>query len=146
MSDSRAKMWFALFVLAVFCLGAASGIVIGRRMGPPLRPGRGFFGVGRGLLHGPASGSPAAFAPPEGRGAPLPPDLVDRLTRDLQLDGSQQAALEKILDERRGRLEEVHREAREKFEQEQHELHQAIRAILRPEQQQAFDRFAERRP
>lgn len=144
MSDSRAKIWFALFTLAVFCLGGASGIVIGRHMGPPPRE-RGLFGFGRGSMRGPGGGL-AGFAPGEGRGAPLPPDLVNRLTRDLQLDDSQQTALKKILDDRRGRLEQVHREAREKFEQEQRELREAIRGILRPDQQQAFDRFAERRP
>ncbi|HTL43507.1 MAG TPA: hypothetical protein VL262_04145 [Vicinamibacterales bacterium] len=144
MSDSRAKIWFALFVLAVFCVGGATGVVIGRRLGPPLRPERGFFGFGRGAMRGPG---PAGFPPPEGRGgAPLPPDLVNRLTRDLQLDGTQQVELRKILDNRRSRLEQVHREAREKFEQEQRELHQAIRGILRPDQQQAFDHFTERRP
>ena len=143
MSDSRAKIWFALFVLAVFCLGAASGVVIGRRLGPPARE-RGFPGFGRGAMRGPG---PAAFPPPEGRGgAPLPPELIDRLTRELQLDSQQEVQLKKILDDRRDRLEQVHREAREKFEQEQRELHQAIRSILRPDQQQAFDRFAERRP
>ena len=142
MSDSRARLWFALFTLAVFCLGGASGMVIGRHMGPPGRP-RGFFGLGRAPMRGPG---PAGFASGEGRGAPLPPDLVNRLTRDLRLDANQQSALKQILDERRGRLEQVHREAREKFEQEQRELRQAIRGLLRPDQQQAFDRFAERRP
>lgn len=140
MSDNRARIWFALFVLAVFCLGAASGVVIGRGLGPPWRAGRGFPGSSRGGMRG-------AFAQPDGRGgAPLPPDLVNRLTRDLQLDAQQQVQLRKILDDRRGRLEQVHREAREKFEQEQRDLHQAIRGMLRPDQQQAFDRFAERRP
>lgn len=143
MSDSRAKIWFALFVLAVFCVGAATGVVIGRRLGPPLRPERGFFGFGR-AMRGPG---PAVFPAPEGRGGgPLPQDLVNRLTRDLQLDATQQVELRKILDDRRSRLEQVHREAREKFGQEQRELHQAIRAILRPDQQQAFDHFTERRP
>ena len=139
MSDNRAKIWFALFVLAVFCLGGASGVVIGRRLGPPPRGTRGFAGISRGGMRG-------GFPPLEGRGgAPLPPDLVNRLTRDLQLDGQQQVELRKILDDRRGRLEQVHREAREKFEQERRDLHQAIRGILRPDQQQAFDHFAERR-
>ena len=45
-----------------------------------------------------------------------------------------------------GNLTSTMEEAREKFEQEQRELRQAIRGILRPDQQQAFDRFAERRP
>jgi len=39
----------------------------------------------------------------------------------------------------------VHREARERFDREQRELHDAIRAVLRPDQQQKFDRFVDRR-
>jgi hypothetical protein len=144
MSDNRAKIGFALFTLAVFCVGGASGMVIGRRMGPPPHE-RGFFGFGRGAMRAPGAGPPG-FAPAENRGAPLPPDLVNRLTRDLQLDENQQAALKTSLHDRRGRLEQGHREARERFEQAQRELRDAIRGILRPDQQQAFDRFAERRP
>jgi hypothetical protein len=117
--------------------------VIGRRLGPPVRADRGLFGLGRGAMRGPG---PGGFPPPEGRGAPLPPELLNRLTRDLQLDATQQVEVKKILDDRRGRLEQVHREAREKFEQEQRELHQAIRGILRPDQQRMFDHFTERRP
>jgi hypothetical protein len=41
----------------------------------------------------------------------------------------------------------VHRDARDRFESEQRELFQAIRAILRPDQVRRFDRFvAGRRP
>ena len=32
--DSRARIWFSLFVLAVFCLGGAGGFVIGRHAPP----------------------------------------------------------------------------------------------------------------
>lgn len=123
MSDNRARIWFALFVLAVFCLGAASGMVIGRRMGPP--PFRGPMG-------------PA-------RGGPPGPMLLDRLTSELKLDAAQTVQVRKILDERRDRLEEVHRQARDRFEKEQRDLHDAIRAVLRPDQQQTFDHFLEHR-
>jgi hypothetical protein len=134
MSDSRARIWFALFVLAVFCLGAASGIVIGRHMGPP-RPGPGLFGFGRG---GPLEGPP-------GRGGPPMSMLVQRLASELQLDEAQTTQIRTIMNQRRDRLEQVHRDARERFEQEQRELHAAIRAVLRPDQQQKFDRFLEHR-
>jgi hypothetical protein len=53
--------------------------------------------------------------------------------------------LKRILDERRDRLEQVHREARDRFDKEQRDLHGAIRALLRPDQQQKFDTFLERR-
>ncbi len=106
MSDNRARIWFALFVLAVFCLGGAG-----------------------------AAGAP-----------PLPPDLVNRLSSELQLDAAQQEQVKKILDDRRDRLEQIHRDARDRFDKEQRELHGAIRAVLRPDQQEKFDRFLEHRP
>lgn len=140
MPDSRARIWFALFVLAVFCLGGAGGFLMGRHMPPPRPFGPGVFG-GRG---GPGRGGPPPFA--RGGGIPaLPPDLVRRLSSELQLDASQQEQVKKILDQGRDRLEQVHREARERFEKEQGDLHAEIRAVLRPDQQQRFDTFLERR-
>jgi hypothetical protein len=143
--DSRARIWFSLFVLAVFCLGGAGGFVLGRQM--PARPRAGEFdansrGFGR-------SGGPARGGPPFGRGPggspALRPELVNRLTSELQLDVSQQTQVKKILDERRDRFEQVHREARDRFDKEQRDLHEAIRAVLHPDQQQKLDAFLDRR-
>jgi hypothetical protein len=136
MSDNRARLWFALFVLAVFCLGAASGILVGRRMGPPPF-GPGFWRGGR--------GGPGSFEGGPGRGGPPMSIMVDRLSSELQLDAAQTEQVRTIMKQQRDRLEQVHREARERFEKEQRELHDAIRAILRPDQQQKFDRFLEHR-
>jgi hypothetical protein len=146
-SDSRARIWFSLFVLAVFCLGGAGGFFLGRHVAPRPRSGdlTPLFGDARefGRPGGPGRGGPAPF----GRlgGPPLPPDLVNRLASELQLDGTQQDQVKKILDERRDRFEQVHREARESFGKEQRDLHVAIRAVLRPDQQQKFDKFLDRR-
>ena len=146
MSGNRARVWFTLFVLAVFCLGAAGGFVLGRHTPPWPRAGafspfdadaRGFGragGPGRGPAFGRGPGSAA-----------LRPELANRLTSELQLDASQQAQVKKILGERRDRFEQVHREARDRFDKEQRELHDAIRAVLRPDQQQKFDAFLDRR-
>jgi hypothetical protein len=147
-SDNRARIWFSLFVLAVFCLGGASGFVAGRHV-PPFRrfdgpppaevDGRGFGLDGRGLRRGSPFGRGAGGPPP------LPPNLMPILSSELELDASQQDQVKKILDERRGRLEQVHREARASFEKEQRELHAAIRSLLRPDQQEKFDKFLEHR-
>jgi hypothetical protein len=153
--DSRARIWFSLFVLAVFCLGGAGGFVIGRHAppgpffagGPPPGPdGMGFGGPG-GL--GPRRGGPGRGGPLFGRGPggpPLPPEMLNRLASELRLDAAQQDQVKRILDDRRARLEAVHREARERFDKEQTDLHAAIRAVLRPEQQIEFDKFVNRRP
>ncbi len=140
MPDNRARFWFALFVLAVFCLGGAGGFLAGRHL-PPLPPGA----PGPWLFGGRGPGPGGRFGRGPGGPPPLPPDLVNRLSRELQLDSTQQQQLEKLLEERRARFEQVHREARERFEKEQRDLHEAIRAFLRPDQQQKFDVFLDRR-
>lgn len=152
MADNRQRIWFSTFVLVVFCLGGVIGFRVGshfprgaspsevefRPAGPDGGPGgfrRGGPGPGR-------RGGPAAF----GRGPGGPPDLLNRLSSELALDAAQQDQVKKILDDRRGRLEQVHREARERFDGQQRELHAEIRAVLRADQQAGFDRFLETRP
>jgi hypothetical protein len=148
MSDSRARIWFALFVLVVFCLGGAGGFILGRHVPPfpggapgdPFADGRGFpreGGPGR------RGGPPLFGRGPGGPGGPLglPPEAAGRLADQLQLDEGQRAQLRQIMENRRPRLEQVHREARERFDAEQRELRAAIRALLRPDQVQRFDQF-----
>ena len=150
MTDNRGRIWFSLFVLAVFCVGGALGFLIGRHappfrdappgafdLGPGARGPRGVFGPGR------RGGPPLPFG--RGPGGPLPPDLVATLTTELQLDSTQQNQVNKILDEHRAHLDQVHREAREKFDKEQEELQDAVRGVLHPDQQEKFQRFLERR-
>jgi len=139
MTDNR-PIWFATFVLVVFCLGGLLGFRIGTHRTPAVAgDGPGFSGR-RG---GPGGGGP--FGRGEGPPPALPPDLVNQLSRELQLDTPQQDRVTKILEERRDRFEQVHRDARERFDKEQQELHAAIRGVLRADQQQAFDQFLERR-
>lgn len=150
MPDSRSRIWFALFVLAVFCLGGAGGFVLARHMPPfpgaggPLaeRRGAGGPGFGRG-------GAGRRGGPPFGPGGPggLPPEVAGRLANELQLDDAQRAQFRKVLEDHRAKFEQVHREARDRFESEQRELRDAIRALLRPDQVQRFDQFMNgRRP
>ena len=131
MSDNRIRVWFSLFVLVVFCLGLASGIVIGRRMvGPPASP----FGPGFGGGFG------------RGRGGPPPERLVERLTSELQLNSEQRAQIDAILKSRRQRLDELQRDVRSRFDREQQELRDEIRKVLTPEQQQQFDKLMQDEP
>jgi hypothetical protein len=145
MADKRA-IWFASFVLLVFCLGGLIGFRVGTHFGgfpgDPDRPG----GVARVGPDGFRRGGPG---PGPRRGGPppaLPPDMLNQLTRELGLDAPQQEQLKKVLEERRDRLERVHQEARERFDAEQRDLFAAIRHVLRSDQQQAFDEFLQRRP
>ena len=153
MPDSRARIWFSLFVLAVFCLGGAGGFFVGRHAppGPFFAGGAPPPGQARPFEPGPRRGGPGRTGGPplfgRGPGGPPPPaELVNRLASELELDAPQRDQVRKILDDRRDRLEAVHRDAREHFDKEQRDLHAAIRLVLRPEQQARFDKFLDRRP
>lgn len=151
MDDSRTRIWFALFVLVVFCLGGAGGFILGRHVpgragpqGPPFDDPRG--PDGRGFARG-RPGGPPPFARGAGGPAGLPPEAANRLATEVGLDDAQRAQLRTVLEDHRRKFELVHREARDRFDAEQRELHVAIRAILRPDQVQRFDQFISgRRP
>jgi hypothetical protein len=140
MSDNRVRVWFSLFVLAVFCVGMAGGVLLERSSGRSALVDRTFD---RGGPRGPSElGGPGA-----GRrgGGPVPRLLVDRLTSDLDLTAEQRTKIEEVLTARRGGLEAVQREVRERFDAEQRSLRDEIRQLLTPEQQQKFDRNEQER-
>lgn len=129
MSDSRARIWFALFVLAVFAVGLATGVMVGWRLAPPppAFQGRGYDGPG-----GRGSGRP-----------PSPARLIDRLDRELELTDEQRTRIQQIFEARREPLQRTQREMRERMEREQRELQAEIRKVLTAEQQPKFDRWLE---
>lgn len=150
MNDSRPRIWFALFVLAVFCLGGAGGFILGRHVPDvperPLPPDDPRAVDGRGFARG-RPGGPPPFA--RGPAGPLgmPPEAANRLANDVGLDEAQRRQLRTVLEDHRRKFEQVHRDARDRFDAEQRELQAAIRAILTPDQVQRFDRFISgRRP
>lgn len=134
MSDSRVRIWFSLFVLAVFCAGLAAGLLIGRRMIPE---GMRAPAVFRGPI-GPAGVGRA--------GGPPPGVLLERLTRELDLSPDQRIAVEGVLKASRTRVEQLQRDVRERFDAEQRNLRAEIREELTPQQQERFDRWIERTP
>ena len=68
---------------------------------------------------------------------------VQRLARRLDLDATQQRALEQIADRARARIAEVRSEALPKVESILDEAHRELRPSLRPEQQRKLDRIRE---
>jgi Spy/CpxP family protein refolding chaperone len=125
--DSRQRIWFAVFVLTVFCTGLASGVFIGRRMTPAL-PFPPFFG---------------AFAP-----GMVPPGslMLDRLTEALQLNPDQRQQLDAVLKASRDHVMAQQQDVRTRFEADQRRLRDEIRAILTPDQQVRFERWLEQAP
>jgi hypothetical protein len=133
MSDSRPRIWFSLFVLVVFCVGLASGVLLGRRMiGPPAR------------LFGDFGGPPALAG--GRRGGPPPGILLDRLNRQLSLTEDQRARIDVVLKASRERLDEFQQDTHNRLDREQHALREQIRKELTAEQQQKFDRWIEENP
>jgi hypothetical protein len=133
MSDSRPRIWFSLFVLAVFCLGLASGVLLGRRMvGPPGRLSGNFPGPS-----GPGPGR---------RGGPPPGVLLDRLDRELSLTDDQRASIGVVLKASRERLDQFQQDTHNRLEGEQRALREEIRKRLTPPQQTQFDRWIEANP
>jgi Spy/CpxP family protein refolding chaperone len=137
MSDNRIRLWFSLFVLAVFCVGLAGGVLIGRRIAinREAAAGRGFRMPPPGAdFRGPMGDARDRLA-----GGPFAGRLIERLARDLDLTTDQRTKIEGVLTARRPRLDALQQEVRSKFDAEQESLRNEIRAILTPEQQQKFD-------
>ena len=132
MSDNRMRLWFSVFVLVIFCVGLAGGIVIGRRMGPPTERA---FGPPFGGMFGGRAGRPESSS-----------RLIDRLTDELQLSGEQRVKVEAILAARRQQLEQLNQDAVTRAETERAAMQSEIRAVLTPEQQKRFDEWLARAP
>jgi Spy/CpxP family protein refolding chaperone len=126
MSDNRTRIWFSVFVLGVFAFGLATGLFLGRRMGPP--------------PHLAPAAPPVVRGPMGGANQGL---MIERLDRLLQFTDEQRAQIETILDERGGRLTDIQREVIARAAQERRALLAEIREVLTPQQQRRFDRWVE---
>jgi len=126
------RLWFAAFVVLVFAIGGLTGIVVDRAWwrgpGDPRQGG----GPGIGRLFGPAGQNPDR--------------LVAELDAELSLSADQEAAIRKILDEWRPRMQELQSNARQQFVDAQRTLEDAIAATLTPEQTERFKNRLAARP
>jgi Spy/CpxP family protein refolding chaperone len=140
MSDNT-KIWFATFVLVVFCAGLGAGILVGRWTVPDFRGGPGFMpGPGQGPGPGPGRGR---MGGPEG---PPPGMLLDRLEHELQLTPDQKDQVRVILDDNRKRMDAIHDDVQGRIDQEQRDMQAQIRKVLTTDQQPRFDRWLAEAP
>jgi Spy/CpxP family protein refolding chaperone len=121
-----ARLWFAAFVVMIFTSGVAVGLLLHRYIELPASAG----GWRRG-------GAPAM------RG-PSPERVAMRLSDELGLSADQRAALETILEARRGKLEAMEQDVRARFDREHQELDGEIDRILTAEQRERFEEYQQR--
>ncbi len=129
------RIWFAVFVLAVFSVGLTAGIALDRYLIFARRPA-----FARGGGPGPFGG-PGLF----GNRRPSPTDIADRLARELDLNGDQERKLEEILTRGTERMEAFQSGNRRQFDGLRQQLDAEISAILTPEQRAKFEKQQEKR-
>lgn len=122
MSDASVKQKAALWVGAVFLLGAALGGVLGYL-----------------FAHRPVSAASASLSEPERRTR-----HVSELTQQLTLTPQQSQQLDVILKEIHADMKTIHEQTDVRIEQARQKGRAQIRAILTPEQIPKFEEFVKR--
>lgn len=119
MADTSATRKAALWVGAVFVLGAALGGMLGYL-----------------TAHHSASASSQSLSEPERRAR-----RIGELTRELSLTPAQSEQLDAILKERHAESKAIHDQTDLQIEQVRQKGREQIRAILTPEQRPKFEEF-----
>jgi Spy/CpxP family protein refolding chaperone len=122
MSETSARQKAALWVGAVFLLGAALGGVLGYL-----------------FAHRPVSAASAPLSEPERRAR-----RVRELTGDLSLTPQQSQQLDSILKEIHGEMKAVHDQLDVQIDHLRQKGRAQMRAILTPEQMPKFEEFLQR--
>jgi len=122
MSDTAATRKAALWVGAVFLLGAALGGVLGYL-----------------TAHHSTSAANQPLSEPERRARRL-----EQMTRELSLTPAQSQQLDGILKERHAESKAIHDQTDLQIEQVRKKGRDQVRAILTPEQQPKFEEFLKR--
>jgi Spy/CpxP family protein refolding chaperone len=122
MNDATAKRKVALWVGAVFLLGATLGGVLGYL-----------------FAHRPVNAANAPLSEPERRAR-----RVEQLTRDLSLNSQQAQQLDAILLQRHTETKAVHEQADAQLSEIREKGRAQVRAILTPEQLPKFEEFLKR--
>jgi hypothetical protein len=139
------RVWIATFAALVFVIGAMAGVVVDRAwLLPPAGTARGVNppGFGRGM--GPGGGSGMGLGRGGGTLVQTPDQVIADLDSELKLSPDQKAAILKILDAWRPRVQELQNTARGQFVSAQEQLHAEIEKTLTAEQAKRFQELSAR--
>lgn len=154
------RIWIATAATLIFLIGALAGVVVDRTLllpadqgrfgfarggGPGMGPGGGGPGMGPG--GGPGLGPGRGPGPGAGRGNMLvqsPERVVADLDNELNLKPDQEAAILKIVEDWRPRVQALQENARKEFVSTQQALHTEIARTLTPEQAKRFETMSQR--
>jgi Spy/CpxP family protein refolding chaperone len=156
---ARRRLWFAIFVVVVFCLGMATGGVVADRyrasgprtfgmvrVGGPMFSGQMVERVSRELELTPKQRQRLEEIAEKLRpSAPGPGHIADRMSQDLDLTPAQRIQLETVLQRNGERLERFRGDTAAKFDALRRQLDSEISVILTPEQRARFDEERKRR-
>jgi hypothetical protein len=126
MNDRHLRVWFVVFVIAVFASGVGAGSLLERYM----RPGAGRLAPG--MIQAGARGQAGV-----GPGVMMHRQLNER----LQLTADQRQQIDAIFAKRRARLATIRSEINARFDTEQRDFRDEIKKVLTPEQQKKFDEW-----
>jgi Spy/CpxP family protein refolding chaperone len=122
MSETTAKQRAALWVGAVFLLGAALGGVLGYL-----------------FAHRPVSAANPPLSEPERRAR-----RIAELTKELSLTPQQSQQMDGVLKEIHGQMKALHEQSDAQFDKLRQKGRAEMRAILTPEQMPKFEEFLKR--
>jgi Spy/CpxP family protein refolding chaperone len=71
--------------------------------------------------------------------------IIKRMDRELKLDSTQREAIRKIVQETHGEMQQIRRQFRPQTRQILAKSEERIKALLRPDQKEAFERLIEQR-
>jgi Spy/CpxP family protein refolding chaperone len=71
--------------------------------------------------------------------------ILKRMDRELKLDGTQRDAIRTIIQETHGEMQQIRRQFRPQTRQILAKSEERIKALLRPDQKEAFERLIEQR-
>jgi Spy/CpxP family protein refolding chaperone len=131
------RLWIATCAALVLLIGVSAGVFVDRTWLTPRATAPGPAGFGMGM------GGPGRMG---GGMGPSAERIVNDLDAELHFTPEQRSAIAAILETHRPHVQQVQRDARQRFVEEQQALQDAIAGTLTPDQAARFRELVARQP